>query len=166
MDGDGVAMKRAIGHGALPMLDPFLLLDEFRADELPVGAKIPGFPDHPHRGFETVTYMLAGCMRHRDSIGTTGVIAAGGVQWMTAGRGIIHSEMPEPVDGSLRGFQLWINLPAAEKMRRPGYQEYASGEVPEVHFETGAIGRLIAGRLDTVSGAQRRMCQRIPCTWT
>lgn len=153
MDGEGVAIRRALGHDGLQMLDPFLLLDDFRADDVPAGAKVPGFPDHPHRGFETVTYMLAGRMHHRDSIGTTGVISAGGVQWMTAGRGIIHSEMPEPVDGRLRGFQLWINLPAAEKLRKPRYQEFAASRVPVVQFDGGATGRLIAGRLASATGA-------------
>jgi len=119
-DGAGVELTRVIGQPALPMLDPFLLLDAFRSDR--PEDYLAGFPPHPHRGFETVTYLLAGRMRHRDNAGHEGVIAPGGIQWMTAGRGIVHSEMPEQEDGLLEGFQLWVNLPAAHKMDHPGYQ--------------------------------------------
>ncbi len=127
MDGDGVRMTRVIGTPELNMLDPFLLLDAFESDQSE--DYIGGFPDHPHRGFETVTYLLAGRMRHKDSVGHEGLIEAGGVQWMTAGRGIIHSEMPEQENGLLHGFQLWVNLPASEKMQKPVYQEFTADEV-------------------------------------
>ncbi|HDY85601.1 MAG TPA: pirin family protein, partial [Methylophaga sp.] len=113
-DGDGVQLTRVIGSHELPMLDPFLLFDAFESNE--AQDYIGGFPSHPHRGFETVTYLLAGRMRHKDSEGREGVIESGGVQWMTAGRGLIHSEMPEQEDGLLSGFQLWVNLPASDKM--------------------------------------------------
>ena len=121
-DGDGVRMTRVIGSQELNMLDPFLLLDAFESDQ--PQDYIGGFPSHPHRGFETVTYLLAGRMRHKDNAGNEGVIEPGGVQWMTAGKGIIHSEMPEQENGLLMGFQLWVNLPARAKMSEPGYQEY------------------------------------------
>ena len=141
-DGAGVKLTRVIGTPELGQLDPFLLLDEFRSDR--PQDYIGGFPDHPHRGFETVTYMLAGRMRHRDSTGHEGVIEAGGVQWMTAGRGVIHSEMPEQEDGLLWGFQLWLNLPAAEKMKAPSYQEFA--DVAEEALDGGGTVRVIAGK--------------------
>ena len=121
-DGAGVRLTRIIGSSELNMLDPFLLLDAFESDR--PDDYIGGFPSHPHRGFETVTYLLAGRMRHKDSAGNEGVIEPGGVQWMTAGRGIVHSEMPEQEDGLLMGFQLWINLPSANKMDTPEYQEF------------------------------------------
>jgi redox-sensitive bicupin YhaK (pirin superfamily) len=120
-DGAGVSLRRIIGGQALPQLDPFLLFDEFGSDDL--SGYIAGFPDHPHRGFETVTYMLNGLMRHRDNKGHEGVIGPGAVQWMTAGSGLIHSEMPEQKEGAMRGFQLWVNLPAKHKMTKPRYQE-------------------------------------------
>ena len=121
-DGAGVKLTRIIGTPQLNMLDPFLLLDAFESDR--PEDYIGGFPSHPHRGFETVTYLLAGRMRHKDSAGNEGVIEPGGVQWMTAGKGIVHSEMPEQVDGLLMGFQLWVNLPASAKMSEPAYQEF------------------------------------------
>ena len=142
-DGDGVRMTRIIGSPELNALDPFLLLDAFESDR--PEDYIGGFPDHPHRGFETVTYLLAGRMRHRDNAGNEGVIEPGGVQWMTAGRGIIHSEMPEQVDGLLMGFQLWVNLPARAKMCEPGYQEFAPADVPIERHENGVTIRVIAG---------------------
>ena len=142
-DGAGVALTRVIGSPELDMLDPFLLLDEFRSDE--PGDYIAGFPDHPHRGFETVTYLLAGRMRHQDNQGHAGVIEAGGIQWMTAGRGIVHSEMPEQEDGLLWGFQLWVNLPAAEKSAAPGYREFAAAAIPTENREKGVAIRAIAG---------------------
>src|SRR3954447_18378422 len=120
-DGAGVKLKRVIGTPQLDLIDPFLMLDEFGSDD-PSGW-IAGFPDHPHRGFETVTIMLDGRVKHHDSVGNSGVIEAGDVQWMTAGRGIIHSEMPERAQGRLRGFQLWINLPGKMKMIAPRYQD-------------------------------------------
>ena len=142
-DGAGVALTRVIGSTELDMLDPFLLLDEFRSDE--PGDYIAGFPDHPHRGFETVTYLLAGRMRHEDNQGHAGVIEAGGIQWMTAGRGIVHSEMPEQEDGLLWGFQLWVNLPADQKMVSPGYQEYGAAAIPTENRGGGVAIRVIAG---------------------
>ena len=143
-DGAGVELTRVIGQPALPMLDPFLLLDAFRSDR--PGDYIAGFPPHPHRGFETVTYLLAGRMRHRDNAGHEGVIEPGGIQWMTAGRGIVHSEMPEQQQGLLEGFQLWVNLPAAHKMDRPAYQEHAAGVIPEEQRDAGVRVRVIAGQ--------------------
>ena len=142
-DGAGVRLKRIIGTTELNTLDPFLLLDEFSSDN--PEDYIAGFPDHPHRGFETVTYMLAGRIRHKDNAGHEGVIEAGGVQWMTAGRGIIHSEMPEQADGLMRGFQLWINLPAAEKMGNPGYREFTQQQIPCEKHDNGVIIKTIAG---------------------
>lgn len=142
-DGAGVALTRVIGSQALDMLDPFLLLDEFRSDR--PDDYIAGFPDHPHRGFETVTYLLAGKMRHQDNQGHAGVIEAGGVQWMTAGRGIVHSEMPEQEDGLLWGFQLWVNLPARQKGVAPGYQEFPSAAIPTEDRDAGVAIRVIAG---------------------
>lgn len=143
-DGDGVSINRLIGTQALMMLDPFLLLDEFSSDK--PQDYIGGFPSHPHRGFETVTYMLAGKMRHKDNQGNEGVISAGGVQWMTAGKGIIHSEMPEQQAGLLQGFQLWVNLPAIEKMSPPAYQEFIAPDIPTEQGEQGQIIKVIAGQ--------------------
>lgn len=142
-DGDGVNMVRLIGTQQLNYLDPFLLLDAFGSDE--PNDYIGGFPSHPHRGFETVTYLLAGKMRHKDSVGNEGVIEAGGVQWMTAGKGIVHSEMPEQEDGLLSGFQLWVNLPAMDKMTEPAYQEFAQTDIPVERWENGTEIRVITG---------------------
>ena len=141
-DGAGVELVRMIGQPALNMLDPFLLLDAFRSDN--PDDYIAGFPSHPHRGFETVTYLLNGKMRHKDNAGHEGVIEPGGIQWMTAGRGIIHSEMPEQQDGLLEGFQLWINLPAVNKMDEPVYQEFSADKIP-VEQREGAEVRVITG---------------------
>ncbi len=154
-DGAGVRLTRIIGSPDLNMIDPFLLLDCFESDN--PDDYIAGFPDHPHRGFETVTYLLAGRMRHKDNAGHEGVIEPGGVQWMTAGRGIVHSEMPEQENGLLKGFQLWINLPAAEKMTAPGYQEFDAAEIPVETLTHGGTVRVIAGRTDrgTVGPAHR-----------
>jgi len=143
-DGAGVELTRVIGQPELPMLDPFLLLDAFRSDR--PDDYIAGFPAHPHRGFETVTYLLAGRMRHRDNAGHEGVIEAGGIQWMTAGRGIVHSEMPEQQEGLLEGFQLWVNLPAAHKMDAPAYQEHGAAEIPEERRDAGVRVRVITGQ--------------------
>lgn len=143
-DGDGVQLTRLIGSPALSMLDPFLLLDMLYSDEQ--SDYLGGFPNHPHRGFETVTYVLAGRVRHEDNKGHTGAIAPGGVQWMTAGRGIIHSEMPEQEDGLLWGFQLWLNLPAAQKMTEPRYQEFAAHDIPVESRPDGSQVRVIAGQ--------------------
>ena len=149
-DGAGVRLTRVIGGQALPELDPFLLLDEFGTDR--PEDYIAGFPDHPHRGFETVTYMLDGRMRHRDNHGNEGLLVPGAVQWMTAGRGIVHSEMPEQEQGRMRGFQLWVNLPAREKMTAPRYQEFGPERIPEVRPAPGVVARVIAGELGGVRG--------------
>ncbi len=148
-DGAGVKLTRVIGHGQLADFDPFLMLDEFGTDN--PGDYIAGFPDHPHRGFETVTYMLDGRMRHRDNHGHEGVLVPGSVQWMTAGRGIVHSEMPEQQAGRMRGFQLWINLPARDKMTAPKYQEFAAEKIPAVTVD-GARVKVIAGTVAGVAG--------------
>ena len=141
-DGAGVKMTRIIGSQTVEMLDPFLLLDEFRSDQ--PDDYIGGFPDHPHRGFDTVTYMLAGRMRHKDNYGHEGVINPGGIQWMRAGKGIIHSEMPEQEEGLMWGFQLWINLPGNQKMSDPGYQEFDRDEIP-TESNNGSTIHVIAG---------------------
>jgi redox-sensitive bicupin YhaK (pirin superfamily) len=151
-DGAGVNLLRTIGTPGLLNLDPFLLLDEFRSDD--PDDYIAGFPPHPHRGFETVTYMKAGKMRHEDSTGRSGQLISGGVQWMTAGRGIIHSETPEQEDGLMWGFQLWVNLPAPDKMQEPGYQEFSPEEIPVVE-EPGMSVRVIAGHYAETPGAVR-----------
>lgn len=145
-DGDGVRLSRSLGSRALSELDPFLLLDEFRSDD-PSGY-IGGFPPHPHRGFETVTYMLAGHMRHEDSLGNTGHLGPGAVQWMSAASGIIHSEMPEQEDGLMWGFQLWVNLPAADKMGPPRYQDIPASEIPEALDDQGVRVKVVAGRTE------------------
>lgn len=142
-DGAGVRMTRMVGTPRLRMLDPFLMLDYFGSDT--PQDYLAGFPDHPHRGFETVTYMLAGRMRHWDNHGHEGVIETGGVQWMTAGRGVIHSEMPEQTEGLMKGFQLWINLPARLKMAEPAYQEFSADRIPVEGREGGATVTVIAG---------------------
>jgi redox-sensitive bicupin YhaK (pirin superfamily) len=151
-DGAGVKLTRVIGQPALPDLDPFLMLDEFRSDD--AADYMAGFPDHPHRGFETVTYMLAGRMRHGDHKGNVGLLRPGSVQWMTAGRGIVHSEMPEQENGLMWGFQLWVNLPARDKMIEPRYQEFAPEAIPETTVG-GARVRVIAGRVGDVEGPVR-----------
>jgi hypothetical protein len=143
-DGAGVRLRRLMGGGSgLPSIDPFLMLDFF--DSPRAQDYIAGFPPHPHRGFETVTYMLAGRMRHRDNKGGEGVIEPGGIQWMTAGRGLVHSEMPEQTEGLMRGFQLWVNLPAKDKMTAPGYQEFPSSRMPIEEREEGVRVRVITG---------------------
>lgn len=144
-DGAGVRLNRVIGTQLVPDIDPFLMLDEFRSDQ--AGDYIAGFPDHPHRGFETVTYMLAGRMRHQDNHGHSGSLVPGSVQWMTAGRGIVHSEMPEQEDGLMWGFQLWVNLPARDKMCEPRYQEFPPESIPVVRPNEDVEIRLIAGDL-------------------
>ncbi|WP_218079243.1 pirin family protein [Anthocerotibacter panamensis] len=152
-DGAGVRLYRSLGSPALPELDPFLLLDEFRSD-VPADY-LAGFPNHPHRGFETVTYLLAGRLRHEDNKGHAGVIEPGGIQWMTAGRGIIHSEMPEQEQGLVWGFQLWVNLSARDKMTEARYQEFTPTEVPEVLLEGGSRVRVIAGVVAGIAGVVR-----------
>ena len=152
-DGAGVKLTRLIGQPMLDMLDPFLLLDAFGSER---GTDyIAGFPEHPHRGFETVTYMLAGRMRHRDNQGNSGLLVAGGAQWMTAGAGLIHSEMPEQSDGEMRGFQLWVNLPATHKMIAPRYQDIAPEQIPVLTPAVGASVRLIAGEVFGARGPVR-----------
>ncbi|WP_371193332.1 pirin family protein [Glaciecola sp. SC05] len=148
-DGAGVKLSRIIGQPGLKRLDPFLMLDEFGSED----AKdyIAGFPQHPHRGFQTVTYMLEGKMGHKDSVGNEGVIEDGGLQWMNAGKGIIHEEMPQQTQGRMRGFQLWVNLPASQKMSEPGYQDIPSGHIPEV-IKQGALIRVLAGHFEGVEG--------------
>uniref|UniRef100_UPI00260B2B15 pirin family protein n=1 Tax=Oleiagrimonas sp. TaxID=2010330 RepID=UPI00260B2B15 len=139
-----------IGQPDLDMLDPFLLLDEFGSDT--PGDYIAGFPEHPHRGFETVTYMLDGRMRHGDNQGNSGLLTSGSVQWMTAGRGIVHSEMPEQEEGLMRGFQLWVNLPAKDKMTAPRYQDIAPEKIPDVVPYAGVKVRVVAGRFGDTEG--------------
>ena len=152
-DGAGVKLVRVLTPDLQRRLDPFLMLDAFGTDN--PGDYIAGFPDHPHRGFETVTYMLEGRMRHRDSAGHEGLLGPGGVQWMTAGRGVIHSEMPEQADGRMEGFQLWLNLPAAQKMRNPGYRDIPADQVPELQHP-GVRVRVIAGNTPPLQGAMQR----------
>lgn len=149
-DGAGVKLRRVIGQPQLPDLDPFLMLDEFGTDR--AEDYIAGFPDHPHRGFETVTYMLDGRMRHRDNHGNEGVLVPGSVQWMTAGRGLVHSEMPEQQEGRMRGFQLWLNLPAREKMTAPKYQEFGPERIPVATPARGVTVKVIAGKVNGTTG--------------
>lgn len=149
-DGAGVRLTRVIGTPALPDLDPFLMLDEFGTDR--AEDYIAGFPEHPHRGFETVTYMLDGRMRHRDNHGNEGLLTPGSVQWMTAGRGLVHSEMPEQESGRMRGFQLWVNLPARDKMTEPKYQEFAPERIPQATPAEGVTVKVIAGQVGEVHG--------------
>ena len=153
-DGDGVKLTRVLQQPLQKRLDPYLMLDSFGSDN--PGDYIGGFPNHPHRGFETVTYMIAGRMRHRDSAGHEGLLQNGGVQWMTAGRGLIHSELPEQEDGVMEGFQLWLNLPAKDKMREPWYRDIQSEEIPEYTTTAGVQVRVIAGASHGVEGAVRR----------
>ena len=150
LEGAGVKLKRSIATRALDNVDPFLLFDHF-------GSKNPadyikGFPMHPHRGIETVTYMISGRVNHKDSIGNSGSITDGDVQWMTSGSGIMHEEMPQPIDGEMVGFQLWVNLPARLKMTNPRYQNMASAQIPEIQREDGVKIRVIAGEVDGISG--------------
>jgi redox-sensitive bicupin YhaK (pirin superfamily) len=152
-DGAGVKLTRVLTNDLQRRLDPFLMLDAFGSDA--ADDYIAGFPDHPHRGFETVTYMLHGKMRHRDSAGHEGLLADGGVQWMTAGRGVIHSELPEQSEGRMEGFQLWLNLPAKDKLRDPWYRDIQSADVPEWHGD-GVTVRVIAGATHGVQGAVQR----------
>jgi redox-sensitive bicupin YhaK (pirin superfamily) len=153
-DGAGVKLTRVLTQPLQRRLDPYLMLDAFGTDN--PDDYIGGFPDHPHRGFETITYMIAGRMRHRDSAGHEGLLQNGGVQWMTAGRGVVHSELPEQQDGRMEGFQLWLNLPAADKMTAPWYRDIQSGEIPEFTTEQGVTARVIAGESHGVAGAVQR----------
>src|SRR5512136_2350393 len=142
LEGAGVRLRRSMATRRLDYLDPFLLFDHFGSDD--PEDYLPGFPMHPHRGIETVTYMLAGKVHHADSLGNSGDITAGDVQWMTSGHGIMHEEMPRPVKGKMEGFQLWVNLPARLKMTRPRYQEVLSANIPVIDHEGGARIRLVA----------------------
>jgi redox-sensitive bicupin YhaK (pirin superfamily) len=154
MDGAGVKINRVLTQTLQRRLDPFLMLDNFGSDQ--ANDYIAGFPSHPHRGFETVTYMLEGRMRHKDSSGNEGLLTNGGVQWMTAGRGVIHSEMPEQEDGVMEGFQLWLNLPAKDKMRAPWYRDFNGDEVPVYTTADGVKVKVIAGSSHGVAGAVQR----------
>ena len=153
-DGAGVSLLRVVGTPQIDYLDPFLMLDEFKNDD--PGAYVAGFPEHPHRGFETVSYMKQGAMKHRDSAGNEGIIHDGGVQWMTAGRGIIHSEMPQQTEGLLWGYQLWVNLPAAHKMTAPRYQDIQTEDIPEVITDELHV-RVMAGNYAGVEGASQTL---------
>jgi redox-sensitive bicupin YhaK (pirin superfamily) len=153
-DGDGVKLTRVLHQPLQQRLDPYLMLDAFGSDN--PGDYIGGFPSHPHRGFETVTYMIAGRMRHRDSAGHEGLLENGGVQWMTAGRGLVHSELPEQEHGMMEGFQLWLNLPAKDKMRAPWYRDIQSAEIPEFVTPAGVHVRVIAGESHGIAGAVQR----------
>ncbi len=153
-DGAGVQLTRVLTNDLQLRLDPYLMLDNFASDN--PDDYIAGFPDHPHRGFETVTYMIDGRMRHRDSAGHEGLLKNGGVQWMTAGRGLVHSELPEQEQGRMEGFQLWLNLPARDKMTTPGYRDIQSEDIPEIHPADGVCARVIAGSSHGVAGAVQR----------
>jgi redox-sensitive bicupin YhaK (pirin superfamily) len=148
-DGAGVSLQRALGHNALRILDPFLMLDEFQSDN--PSDYLAGFPSHPHRGFETVTYMVQGAMEHQDSVGNKGRLTPGSAQWMTAGHGIVHSEMPKQESGLMWGYQLWVNLPAARKMIPPRYQDIPPAQIPEVELEKGRM-RVMAGTANGKTG--------------
>ena len=153
-DGAGVKLTRVLDQSLQQRLDPYLMLDAFGSDQ--ADDYIAGFPDHPHRGFETITYMLTGRMRHRDSAGHEGLLQNGGVQWMTAGRGVIHSELPEQESGRMAGFQLWLNLPAKDKMIAPWYRDIQTQEIPEFTTGQGVLARVIAGSSHGVDGAVQR----------
>ncbi|MDD3518071.1 MAG: pirin family protein [Chromatiales bacterium] len=153
-DGAGVKLTRVLTQPLQRRLDPFLMLDAFGSDR--ADDYIAGFPDHPHRGFETVTYMIAGRMRHRDSAGHEGLLENGGVQWMTAGRGVIHSEIPQQEEGLMEGFQLWLNLPARDKLCAPWYRDFTADELPRFVTEEGVEVTVIAGESHGVTGAVTR----------
>ncbi|PQA83491.1 hypothetical protein C5F52_08580 [Limnohabitans sp. TS-CS-82] len=153
-DGAGVRLTRVLTHDLQTRLDPFLMLDAFGSDK--PDDYIAGFPNHPHRGFETVTYMIAGRMRHKDSAGNEGLLQNGGVQWMTAGRGLTHSEMPEQEEGVMEGFQLWLNLPSQNKLCTPGYRDIQSEDIPEVTTGNGVLVCVIAGASHGAEGAVQR----------
>ncbi|WP_395010578.1 pirin family protein [Undibacterium sp.] len=153
-DGAGVKLTRVLTQPYQYRLDPFLMLDAFGSDN--PDEYIAGFPDHPHRGFETITYMLEGRMRHRDSAGNEGLLENGGVQWMTAGRGVIHSELPEQENGRMEGFQLWLNLAGKDKMSPAWYRDFKAADIPELTTDAGAVVRVIAGQSHGVQGAMQR----------
>jgi quercetin 2,3-dioxygenase len=151
IEGAGVRLQRSIATQELDYLDPFLLFDHFGSDD--PNDYLAGFPMHPHRGIETVTYLLDGVVNHKDSMGNKGTLEGDDVQWMTSGSGIIHEEMPRPYKGKMEGFQLWVNLPAKLKMTTPRYQEIKSSRIPEIHSEGGAVVKIIAGEIEGVKGA-------------
>ena len=153
-DGAGVRLTRLLSQGLQRRLDPFLMLDFFGSED--AADYLAGFPDHPHRGFETITYMLEGRMRHRDNAGHEGLLATGGMQWMVAGRGVVHSEMPEQEAGRMAGFQLWLNLPARDKMTSPWYRDFAAGDLPRALAPDGAYAVVLAGTTRGVAGAVQR----------
>lgn len=157
-DGAGVSLTRVFGGAAPERFDPFLMLDEFGSHD--PDDYIAGFPPHPHRGFETITYMLEGRMRHEDHMGNVGLLESGGVQWMTAARGVIHSEVPQQREGSMRGFQLWLNLPAHAKLGAPGYRDFAAQEIPQLALPNGVVAKVIAGRLAVGTIDQPGVVQR------
>lgn len=157
-DGDGVKISRVAPRGNMGLLDPFLMLDEFRSDD--AADYIGGFPPHPHRGFETVTYMLEGRMRHTDHMGNEGLLVSGGVQWMTAGKGVIHAEMPEQEEGLMHGFQLWVNLPAKDKMQAARYQEFTPDSIPVAQLDNGGHVKIIAGNFNGIEGAVKNIATR------
>ena len=159
-DGDGVKLTRVLTQAHQRRLDPFLMLDNFGSDD--PNDYGGGFPDHPHRGFETITYMIAGRMRHRDSAGNEGLLQNGGVQWMTAGRGVVHSEMPEQEAGVMEGFQLWLNLPSFQKMCPPAYQDIQTEKIPELSLPSGVKLRVISGESNGVQGAVNRPANLFP----
>ncbi|MBB3212158.1 hypothetical protein FHW67_001426 [Herbaspirillum sp. Sphag1AN] len=153
-DGAGVSLTRVLTHDLQRRLDPFLMLDHFHSDQ--PEDYLAGFPDHPHRGFETVTYMLQGRMRHRDNAGNEGLLEPGGMQWMTAGRGLVHSELPEQEDGLMSGFQLWVNLAGKDKMIDPAYSDIPAAGIPEISPQDGVQVRVLAGEAFGVQGAISR----------
>jgi len=153
-DGAGVRINRILTGDLQRRLDPYLMLDNFRSDN--PDDYLAGFPDHPHRGFETITYMISGRMRHRDSAGHEGLLETGGIQWMTAGRGVIHSEMPEQDHGMMEGFQLWLNLPARDKMTTPWYRDFQSADIPQFVTDDNVMVRVIAGQCHGIQGAVSR----------
>ncbi len=154
LEGAGVKVQRVIGQALHARLDPFLMLDVFQ-NEHP-DDYIAGFPDHPHRGFETITYMLAGRLRHRDSAGNAGLLQSGGMQWMKAGRGVVHSEMPEQENGLMEGFQLWLNLPSADKLSDPEYRDVAAEQIPSFTLSSGVSVKIILGKSQGLTGAVTR----------
>ena len=153
-DGAGVKLTRVFGQSLHRRLDPFLMLDAFQSDS--PQDYLAGFPAHPHRGFETITYMLAGRMRHRDSTGNEGLLESGGMQWMLAGRGVIHSEMPEQDQGLLEGFQLWLNLPARDKLTSPDYRDFSASQIPQFRTNAGVQVRVLMGASHGMPGAMQR----------
>ncbi|EXF45472.1 pirin-like protein [Pseudomonas sp. BAY1663] len=157
-DGAGVNLTRVFGGAGVERFDPFLMLDEFGSNN--PDDYIAGFPPHPHRGFETITYMLEGRMRHEDHMGNVGLLESGGVQWMTAARGVIHSEMPQQEHGTMRGFQLWLNLPAHAKLGAPGYRDFTPGELPRLSLPGGIEAKVIAGTLKVGEFEQAGLVQR------